>query len=176
MFLSTIPLAAAALNSAPDYTFAELPMQSLLGAFAATGDRNGDGLADFSVTAQGSAQIAMFHGEANSQPDHWTYWSYVPDFGGGLAYAGDLDGDGQHEVAAASDKSVVVMLSGGDYLHIVGEVEVSAGADIDKDGFDDLVLGEPYVGSAGHVRVFPGGVAPSTTAKVIRLSCMLPLK
>ncbi|MBI1821063.1 MAG: FG-GAP repeat protein [Nitrospirae bacterium] len=133
-----------------------------------TGDFNGDGYADILVGAEGTkgpGQVKVFFGRngyPNLTPDLVLQGENGQDLFGTALAAGDLNGDGYddiivgayHNSAGGDFAGRVYLYFGGPTLHTTpdkiltgfaaGEqfgVSVSSGQDINRDGYDDLLIG-----------------------------------
>lgn len=167
------------------YTFlGDDSFDELGGAVARAGDVNADGVPD--IIAGGSRDEA-----AGANAGHARVWSGIDGsllytflggaasdgFGGKVAGAGDVNGDGFDDVIVASRYYDVADTTGnaqvfsgfdGSVLYtfsilidanfVVGGV--SGAGDVNADGFDDVAVGVPYDDSVGNnsgsVRVFSG--------------------
>lgn len=129
-------------------------------------DINGDGVGDFAVSAwpafftqQGPSRVYLLSGADGSVLMDIP----VDGLGRRIAAAGDLDGDGRDDLLLTSISSdslpeltAISSITGsslygfrGDYgRSFVGDVVASVG-DLDQDGIDDFVLGEPTLPSQG---------------------------
>ncbi len=181
---------AAGLPAAPSTVIAS-PMASGLhfGDHAAgVGDLNGDGYADLAFglpIARGDNGIAYvyFGGAAGvaAAPSETIESPTTPEagFGGALAAAGDVNGDGYDDLLASTSPTLP-----GDLVHVFhggpagvplapdvtipspapmgarfGSALAGAG-DLDADGYDDVVVGAPYEGTFdGRVYLYRGGAA-----------------
>ena len=112
-------------------------------AVAAAGDMNGDGVADFILTAPSGNGDGPFTGEA-----------YVI-FGGTGSFGTDVGGRQVIDLTTLSAAQGFIV-QGDESFDQAGWSASSAG-DINGDGFDDVVVGAPYAGSAGEAYVIFGG-------------------
>lgn len=168
---------------------ARLAGEGFRGGQVATGDLNGDGLADAVVGSEGTNDFAgivwLFLDpqgdvDATSADRIWNGDAMDDRLGSGLAFSADNNGDGYAELVVGADADEAgppgtVYLRDADttFATLVGEAaddvlghSVSAG-DVDGDGFTDLVLGayENDEGgyNAGAVYVVYGPVSGSVT-------------
>jgi hypothetical protein len=151
---------------------------------ASAGDVDGDGYGDLAVGAPcappdpatnacGGGRVHVYRGGPTglgSLPA--ATLQGTSGFGGAVAGAGDLDGDGYGDllVGAHGQNQAVVFRGGPDGVSAAGGVAVGppngknsfgtavAGADLDGDGFAELIVGQPNIDSGrGQVHVFAGG-------------------
>lgn len=151
--------------------------QYTLGVKVATGDVNGDGIADIIVSAGAGApggHVRVFDGATFAEVA--SFFTFVGYTGGVNIAAGDVDGDGFADVivgtAIANDH--VKAFSGRGLVSGISPdastlmsffaygggnpVGVTVGAgDVDGDGRADVITGSATF--AGHVKVFQGGTA-----------------
>lgn len=151
--------------------------QYTLGVKVATGDVNGDGIADIIVSAGAGApggHVRVFDGATFAEIA--SFFTFVGYTGGVNIAAGDVDGDGFADVivgtAIANDH--VKAFSGRGLVSGISPdastlmsffaygggnpVGVTVGAgDVDGDGRADVITGSATF--AGHVKVFQGGTA-----------------
>ncbi len=149
----------------------------------ASGDVNGDGIADIVVAAGegGSSHVKIFDGadgtllqsflafpgDGHADPSDPAY--YTDAFQGGVNVAmGDVNNDGEADLIAAAGPGAgpqVKVFAGGDPSNLLrsffaydpafrGGVNV-AGGDVDGDGFADI-LTAPQSGAGPNVKVFSG--------------------
>jgi len=151
---------------------------------------DGDGYDDILVGAPSGAGAAYLHLGSPTGPEPAPSWQAAgpqagSEFGGAVAGAGDVDGDGYADVlVGAPGYTAVAGEEGAVYLHLgsatglhstaawtvtggqeglrLGEVLAAAG-DLDGDGYGDVALGLPAWSDAvtlgGRVEVYFGGVA-----------------
>jgi hypothetical protein len=143
------------------------------GVRVATGDVNGDGIADI-ITAPGfggGPVIRVFDGATFQMIAQFN--AYDPNFRGGVYVAvGDINGDGRDEIITGAGEGggphvkVYSLLGSGTAISSIvldsefmaydsafrGGVRVAA-ADFNHDGFDDVVTGAG-LGGGPHVKVF----------------------
>ncbi len=191
MDASRIPLVPAALlllplllgSAAAQTTLHQASGSSfgdLFGWWAArAGDSNGDGVADFVVTALQHASAGPGYARVvsgSSLVEIRTITGALPGlrFGLSAACAGDIDADGRADLAIASlsdslsAPGTVQVFSGQDGSLLRTSTEagggygfgttLDAGGDLDGDGIPDLLVGDPrYFGpGGGSVRVLAG--------------------
>lgn len=124
-------------------------------------------LAALSNSSSGQTPLAVLHGDEPGDR-----------FGAALAVTGDVDGDGVDDfivgapaanaggvrrgkawVFSGADRSVLHVFVGTHNDHQLGYAVTGAG-DIDGDGHEDLIIGEPWPGTSattpGHASVFSG--------------------
>jgi hypothetical protein len=152
---------------------------------ASAGDVNGDGFADVALGVDGASGgagvVHVFHGGASGLEDAPAVTLAGADllgsFGSRLAPAGDVNGDGYGDLFVAAPEAmdqrgrVSVFYGGPRGLSAVAATTllgraararlgygVASGADLDGDGFTDLITSEPgYPANLGSVLVFRGG-------------------
>src|SRR5581483_11420783 len=138
------------------------------GVYVATGDVNGDGVADIITGAGqgGGPQVKVFSGKDGSLIE--TFMAFAPNFAGGVRVAaGDVDGDGHADIITAAGPGgapQVKVFSGanGSLLRsflaydtgFTGGVFVAAG-DVNGDGKADVITGAG-AGGAPLVEAFDG--------------------
>jgi len=137
------------------------------------GDLDGDGVRDFAMAATGRDNGSLERAGAidvystasgrllHSVPGHFSPGS----FGNGIGFAGDVDGDGAGDVVAGSyDRAgsqtgyaLVFTASNGMTLRVLRSgktgdqfgIQAHGVGDLDRDGYDDLVVAAPTDDSAG---------------------------
>jgi hypothetical protein len=171
------------VGAAFDWSWNGAVQDSLGQSVANGGDVNGDGYEDLIVGAPGhtdgqpqEGQALLFYGSPSGPANAWKTEGNQPgaNYGTAVAGAGDVNRDGYGDVAvgaptggalanegtvaiytgAAAGLSTVpaVVLSGGTNQAFFGQ-SVALVGDVDRDGFDDLVVGAPGV-SAGEGRAY----------------------
>lgn len=157
-------------------------------------DFNGDGRADLVVGEPGTNAITYVAG--NAAASLGSPVNVVISNGGGssfaavLADAGDVNGDGYHDLLigephrAPNDVGAAYILrgsasglrSGPLWQSLIGATvngefgsAVAAAGDLDHDGFADFVVGAPAIqgGGTGHVYLYRGGSSAATLAQDI---------
>ncbi len=141
------------------------------GVHVATGDVDGDGVADIITGAGpgGGPHVKVFDGvDLKTPTELHSFFAYDAAFTGGVFVAsGDIDGDGRADIITGAGPgggpNVKVFQGGTGELHrsffaydasFTGGVSVAAG-DLNGDGFDDIVTGAGP-GGGPHVKVFDG--------------------
>jgi hypothetical protein len=173
---------------APDWSFAgPIPTRSFAAALGSVGDVNGDGVCDLGVgapQADGFGRAYLFAGSRSRSQPTAPLWrgagSQVGgEYGAAIAGGGDLDGDGIADFVIGEpgfdegqvDEGRVHVAFGRPAVHqAIGHPVASdiAGArfgallaplaDVDLDGFADLVVGAPGVEAVrGRAYVYRGG-------------------
>ncbi len=138
------------------------------GVRVATGDVNGDGVADIITGAGAGAgpHVKVFSGDDGSLLQ--SFFAYNPQFLGGVFVAsGDINGDGRDDIITGTGSgaaSHVKVFSGANGAELrsffaygptfLGGVHVAAG-DVNGDGLADIVTGAG-AGGGSHVKVFDG--------------------
>ncbi len=160
------------------------PMPRFGASVAGAGDLNGDGYHDLVVGAPralGAGRVYVYHGGPQGlrmEPAAVLSAPGVADafFGGSVAHLGDLDGDGDGDLAVGAENAGTftgrVMLFLGDPAGVArtpsatlsytggGQFGASVAGlgDLDGDGFPDLAAGAPFaLNGAGAVVFFAGG-------------------
>lgn len=167
------------------FVLADAPDEGWFGRqVACAGDVDGDGYVDLAVGAPGQhvgtwrGRVYVYAGGSSvpSIPVQLDGSAAGARFGWGLASAGDVDGDGYADLAvsdpdAGAGRAGRVQVHHGsrsglvstpaftvDGARLAGDFGWSVGsADVDGDGYDDLVVGAS--GSGGEVHVHHGGPA-----------------
>jgi hypothetical protein len=182
------PLSGLSTTMEGDAQFRAVGFSSLTGwDVAGGGDFNGDGLTDIligSPDANDGGTVYLGCGPLSGSTDvnrldaSITHDQRYADFGGALAVAGDVDGDGLDDViVGAMDDASLVSNGGAAFLFLTpieGELStddahsrvlattegtsigsaVSSAGDLDADGYSDFA-----VGAHGYSEIAPGGGA-----------------
>ena len=151
------------------------------------GDVNNDGYDDLVIGAPGGDAAYVFWGgtEINTTAGISIYSEENSEYGCAVAGGGDINGDGYDEVlvgenGAGSDGGVYVYFGGTEMDNIadvtfVSEHEdyknfpaVAFAGDLNKDGFDDVIVGEDGINmSAGRVYVYYGGAVTDAGVDIV---------
>ena len=137
------------------------PFSGFLGSVStATGDVNGDSVADVVVGAGINGHVKVLDGTTGAEIR--SFFSFAGFSGGTYVGSGDIDGDGRADIiVGASTNGHVKVFSGVNgaeirsflaYLNFNGGISVASG-DIDGDGRADIIVG---ASTNGHVKVFSG--------------------
>jgi hypothetical protein len=172
---------------------------------AGAGDVNGDGLGDFLIGGGGSAALYLGEAVPNLASD-WGGTTHAKridlvdpggtttvQFGGSVAGAGDVNGDGYADflvgVDGGSSGTGAVHLYFGEVAPLAGDYNgatasrridlttpfsdsgqadfggaVAGAGDVNGDGYADFVVGAWNAGTAGAAHLYLGGQAPNATA------------
>lgn len=143
---------------------------SLLGsAVAGLGDLNGDGFDDIAVTqffsSGGRSRVIFVSGQTGARMDSVLSPSFLDfSFGAAIANGGDVNGDNINDlvvsflelqqvyVYSGANRSLIHTIDGSAFGSVFGQ-SVAAAGDVDNDGFDDVIVGDP---SDGRVYVYSG--------------------
>jgi hypothetical protein len=154
---------------------------------AAAGDVNGDGYVDIIVGANSAAgggkAYLFFGGEQFDNIPDVVLTAIGVDFGCSVAGAGDVNGDGFSDVIVGGRSNdsgkayiyyggvnidgtadVVLTSSGATYQ---SDVPVASAGDVNRDGFDDIIVGAPRDPGTGRAFVYYGGANMNSTADVV---------
>jgi hypothetical protein len=179
-------------DGSPDWILTGVTTDDHLGlSVAGAGDVNGDGYDDVIVGApfNGSGKAYVFFGgpTADAIPD-WTLTGETSGnfFGGSVAGAGDVNGDGYDDVivgasfnssgggnagraylffGAPAPNSVADLVFTGPAAGARFGIQVASAGDVNGDGFPDLIAGAPYT-STGAAYVYFGGPGADNVADV----------
>ena len=179
----------------------DVPVDQLGHAVAVAGDVNGDGFGDFLVQTTGnnmsvgtqSGRVLLFFGGVNlkAQPDIKFAGGNVDDANGPMTGCGDLNGDGDDDIAFAAtdiDAQHQAILPARVEIHFGGPAmatsaplvllgesapdffgsSISAAGDVNGDGYPDLIVGSHQGASGGgRVRIYFGGPQMDAAPDVI---------
>lgn len=145
------------------------------------GDVNGDGYADLAVetTQQGEAGsstglVNIYLGGTHGLSSTVSSTLMLPSSPSFPSAAGDLNGDGIGDllVALPGSGSIYVFFGHADALNYVSstardgfsdQLVASAAAGVNRQGFGDLVVGDPLAGPGGAAYLFPGSASGQVT-------------
>jgi len=176
---------ASGLSAAPAFTATYGENSDFFcSAVSTAGDVNGDGYADLVVGAYGydseRGSVFVYHGGSaglSAAPAFTATGEMTGErFGGSVASAGDVNGDGYADVVVGAwgydaNRGRFYLFYGGsaglsqtDVCSITGQMNdylgeaVATAGDVDGDGFADVAVGSPERSSGrGMVTVYPGG-------------------
>lgn len=185
-------LGGPTLDAVPDGVFQGFVAGENLGlSVAGAGDMNGDGYVDIiigapegTIGARGRVYIYLGGTVVNTLPDYTVVGpASFTSFGIRVSGVGDVNGDGRDDFAVTAfptSAGEVHLYFGTDQLTMTPDrtylpegfldrfgIGLAGPADVNGDGFDDLVIGASQVGSGdngGKVHVFLGGSDPDTIA------------
>ena len=175
---------------------------TVLGAWVSSGDVDGDGLSDLVVAGADTSPRPFFVFRGSPSGPSTTPIAIQPplgvdifDFGRGLAVVGDLNADGFADVAAAGcidhvdcrgevyvyhgsasglppQPSVVLTQAAAGAFDGSNFGIALSGIDVDRDGYDDLLVGAPTntLGLVGTVFIYRGGASGLANAPSAALS------
>jgi hypothetical protein len=181
---------ATGLATSPAWTAESNQASALLGVSVATaGDVNGDGFSDVIVGApqfNGRGRAFVYHGSAGGLATSVTWYEQgEDDFGGSVASAGDVNGDGFSDVIIGArlcdcpvgDAGAVTVYHGSaaglplgsDWMEVGTQSQgwfgrsVATAGDVNGDGFSDVIIGEPHYSNGeteeGRALVYLGRAA-----------------
>ncbi|MCL4510226.1 MAG: FG-GAP-like repeat-containing protein [Bacteroidetes bacterium] len=160
------------------------------------GDVNGDGYDDFAVSMPNANQMRLYLGGPKFDTSRYVTFamrdSLVAMFGGAIAGAGDVNGDGYGDILISAVFNSGGLRKGIVYLYLGGKEiattpafsfydknssqdmlgSISGAGDVNGDGYDDFLIGEPYNWSdaIGKAYLFLGGKTLPTEPAVTFVS------
>jgi hypothetical protein len=168
-------------DTIPDVIFVgEEYIDGFAEALAGAGDLNGDGFDDIIIGARANDEVGWNTGKAyiyfggavvDSIPDVELYPSFGGSFGCRVAGCGDVNVDGYDDVVIGATKNnggQAFVYFGGSPMDTLFDLSleggprelfgcaVCGGADVNADGYPDIVVGDPWY-SAGRAYVYFGG-------------------
>lgn len=148
-------------------------------ALDAAGDVDGDGYGDLVVSAPGSDALLLYRGGAGFPATATPVRVAGPTnsrIGASVAGAGDVNGDGYHDIAAVGgDGNLYVVTGGAGTLAatraalsgVTATTTVLGAGDVTGDGFDDLLV---IAGGTASARLVPGSAAGLNVAGAVTLA------
>jgi hypothetical protein len=168
---------------------------------AGAGDTDGDGYDDLLVSARAAGGLYVYPGSADGVDSATARWIDPPNptdttCGHEVAGAGDTDGDGYDDIVVGCTAAAVHAIPGVTYVIPGGPAGVDLGAavalvspdgaaggwfgkrvagvgDIDDDGYDDVIVTDPYAADLGEkagaavvYRGGPSGVDEDTALRI----------
>jgi hypothetical protein len=147
------------------------------------GDANWDGYDDFLVSMPNANQVRLYFGGPRFDTSRYMTIavrdSMVGGFGGAIAGAGDINRDGYDDILISAvfnsgglRKGIVYLYLGGNNIDTIPAFSfydkhsaqdalgsISGAGDVNGDGYDDFLIGEPYNWSdaVGRAYLFSGG-------------------
>jgi len=160
--------AATGLSAAANWTDESDQANAWFGVAVATaGDVNGDGYGDVIVGAareggdRGWAYVYYGAATGLSVNPNWTV-SGGNKFGGSVATAGDVNGDGYSDVVVGTPSEVQVYYGSSAGLSAVPDWSVNTGnvgataGDVNRDGYSDVIVGDSGYQAVGRALVYYG--------------------
>lgn len=153
------------------------------GYVSAAGDVNNDGFDDFMVSING--HVALYYGGNPLNLSKCVIFSSeysTGSYGSFSSRAGDINNDGFDDILLNSENGVCIFLGGANIkskpdIMLKGEQDrdgfgyaVSMAGDVNKDGFDDIIIGAPYYSMAGYegrAYLYLGGAIMDTIADLV---------
>jgi hypothetical protein len=136
------------------------------------GDINQDGFNDIAIGAIGgpsgydTSKIYIYYGgfQMDNAPDTMLISNELGDyFGGIIKNAGDLNGDGRIDFCISKGQDILIYTFGLENpLRINSGYSLDAGSDINKDGYDDILIGDDW-----KIKIYLGSEPFDTTYDLI---------